>query len=185
MSNVNGKFDATPTESETTRTVGNFSHGSRETPETSASPMEVDRSEKARGHTSDRHVCGESDSPIVPGKPANNGRPQGQPPAELVEGRGLTEENAEPLLRVRTQRRHARSRGGLGVREAARRDKRMRFNNAKHPSSAASPLTGTVKGELFRPEEASRARTRRGDVGRVRGGAGTADRRSARTDSWQ
>ena len=36
MSNDNGKSDVTPTESETTGTVGNFSHGSRETPATSA-----------------------------------------------------------------------------------------------------------------------------------------------------
>jgi hypothetical protein len=32
MSHVKGKFDVTPTESKTTGTVGNFSHGSRETP---------------------------------------------------------------------------------------------------------------------------------------------------------
>ena len=48
MTNVNGKSDMIPTESETTSTVGNFSHGSRETPATSSSPMELDRSEKAR-----------------------------------------------------------------------------------------------------------------------------------------
>ena len=35
MSNDRGEFDAAPTESETTGTVGNFSHGSRETPVTS------------------------------------------------------------------------------------------------------------------------------------------------------
>ena len=80
MSNVNGEFDDTPTESETTGTVGNFSHGSRETPAPSASPMEADRSEKARGHKPDMHGAGESDSPIVPRKPANKG---GVPPPAL------------------------------------------------------------------------------------------------------
>lgn len=91
MTSDNGEFGMNPTESKTTRTVGNFSHGSRETPATSASPMEADRSEKARSHKSDMHVAGESDRPIVPQKPANNG---GVPPsAESVEGRGLTEEN--------------------------------------------------------------------------------------------
>ena len=73
MSNVHGESDMTPTESKTTGTVGNFPHGSRETPATSASPMAADRSEKARGHKSDMHVAGESDSSIVPKKPANKG----------------------------------------------------------------------------------------------------------------
>jgi hypothetical protein len=130
MSNANGKSDVTPTESETTGTVGNFSHGSRETLATSASPMEADRSEKARGHKPDTHVARESDSPIVPKKPANKG---GVPlPAESVEGRGLTAENAEPSLLDRTQRRNSngtpfvpRPRGLLGVREAARKDKKL------------------------------------------------------------
>ncbi len=64
MSNINGESDVTPTESQTTGTVGYFSHGSREIPATSASPMKVDRSEKARGHKSDMQVVGESDSPV-------------------------------------------------------------------------------------------------------------------------
>ena len=121
MANVKGKFDTTPTESKTTSTVGNFPHGSRETPAISASAMEADRSEKARGHNTDMDVTGESDSSIVPKKPANKGRvPR---PAELVEGRGLTKENTEQSLLDRTQCRNAhgtpfvaRSRGLLGVR---------------------------------------------------------------------
>jgi hypothetical protein len=125
MSNEDGEFDKAPTESKTTGTVGNFSHGSRETPVTSVSCMEADRSEKARGHKSDMDVTGESHSPIVPKKPANKGLVPG--PAELVEGRGLTKENAEQSLLDRIQRRRsdgrpfvARSRGLLGVREAVR-----------------------------------------------------------------
>jgi hypothetical protein len=63
MSNEShGESDVTPTESKTTDTVGNFPHGSRETPETSVSCMEADRSEKGRGHKSDVHVTGESHS---------------------------------------------------------------------------------------------------------------------------
>jgi hypothetical protein len=120
-----GEFDETPTESKTTGTVGNFPHGSRETPLTSVSFMGADRSEKARGHKSDMHVIGESDSFIVPKKPANKGRvPR---PAELVEGRKLTKENTEQSLLGRTQSRKsngrplvARSRGLLGVRETVR-----------------------------------------------------------------
>jgi RNA-directed DNA polymerase len=137
MSNVKGKFDTTPTESKTTGAVGNFAHGSRETPETSVSSMEADRSEKARGHKSDMHVTGESYSSIVPKKLANKGRvPR---PAESVEGRGLTKENTEQSLLDRTQSRSsdgrpfvARSRGLLGVREAARKDRRMKFTSLMH-----------------------------------------------------
>ncbi len=73
------------------------------------------------------HVPGKSDSSIVPKKQANN---DGVPlSAEPVEGRELTEENAEQSLLDRTQRRAPRLRGLLGVREAAQRDKKMRFNN--------------------------------------------------------
>ena len=157
MSNVIGEFDVAPTESKTTRTAGNFPHGSRETPAASAAPMATDRSEKARCHKSDAHAAGESHSPIVPEKPANNGGVP--PPAEPVEGRGLTKENAEQSLLVRIQRRNAdgmpfvpRSRGLPGVRQAARKDRKMRFTNLLHhltPRTAAS--------ELLRVEEASRA----------------------------
>ena len=125
MSNDQGEFDKACTESKTTGTVGNFLHGSRETPATSVSLMEADRSEKARGHKSDMHVTGESHSFIVPKKPANKGRVPG--PAESVEGRELTKENTEQSLLDRTQSRKtgwrafvARSRRLLGVREAER-----------------------------------------------------------------
>ena len=138
MSNEHGESDDTPTESETTGTVGNFPHGSRETPETSVFfSTEADRSEKARGHSTDMDVIGESDSFIVPEKPANKGGvPQ---PAELVEGRELTKENAEQSLLDRTQSRkvdgtpfEARSRGLLGVREAARMGRKQKFTSLMH-----------------------------------------------------
>ena len=120
MSNVHGEFPITPTESQTTCTVGNFPRGSRETPETSVS-QEADRSEKARCRKSDVYVSGESDSSIVPGKQTNKGSLL--PPAESVEGRELTEENTQELLPDRTQRRAPGSRGlPGGVRDAAHRD---------------------------------------------------------------
>ena len=134
MSNDHGKFDETCTESKTTGTVGNFPHGSRETPATSVSCMGADRSEKARSHKSDVDVGGESHSSIVPEKPANKGRVP--LPAELVEGRGLTKENTEQSLLGRTQSRksngrpfEARSRGLLGVREAVRLHVNIRGKN--------------------------------------------------------
>ena len=137
MSNVNGKLDATPTESETTGTVGNFSHGSRETPATSTARMAADRSEKARCQHADMHVAGESDRLIVPEKSANN---RSVPlPTESMEGRGRTEESIGPLLRDRTQCRNAdgspfvaRSRGLPGVRAAAQQDKTLKFTSLLH-----------------------------------------------------
>ena len=137
MSNNNGESDVTPTESETTRTVGHFPHGSRETPATFTSSMGADRSEKARGHKSDRHVAGESDSSIVPKKPANNGSVP--LPAESMEGRELTKENTGQSLLDRTHRRSSdgtpfvpRSRGLLGVRDAAQKDKQLKFTSLLH-----------------------------------------------------
>lgn len=137
MSSDTGESGVSPTESKTTRMVGNFPHGSRETPATSVAPMAADRSEKARCHKSDTHGTGESHSSIVPEKPANNG---GVPlPAESVEGRGLTEENTEQSLLARTQRRNAdgspfvpRSRGLLGVRQAAQKDRKLKFTCLLH-----------------------------------------------------
>ena len=138
MSSVIGKSDVTPTESETTGTIGNFPHGSREAPETSAAHA-TDRSEKARCHKSDMHVAGESDSSIVPEKPANKGGVA--LPAELAEGRELTKENTGQSLLDRTQRRNsdgtpfeARSRGLLGVRGAAQRDYRRRRSSTRIPT---------------------------------------------------
>ena len=116
MSNVNGEFDVTPTESETTGTVGNFPHGSREAPETSAAHA-TDRSEKARCHHPDMHVSGESDSFIVPKKQANNG--SGPLSAEFVEGRRLTEENVWQWRLDRTQCRTFQ--GVLAARRASNR----------------------------------------------------------------
>ncbi len=99
MSSVHGKFGVAPTESETTRMIGNFPHGSREAPETSAAHA-ADRLEKARCRTSDVYVSGESDSFIVPKKQAN--KDSGSLSAESVEGRGLTKENVEQSLLDRT-----------------------------------------------------------------------------------
>lgn len=125
-SNDKGESDVTPTESETTRTAGNDPRGSWEIPETSLS-KDMDRSEKARRHKADVYVPGKSDSPVVPEKQANNA---GQPTAaESVEERGLTEKNAKQSPLNRTQSRIIRSRGLYGIREAARQDRKMRFNN--------------------------------------------------------
>jgi retron-type reverse transcriptase len=99
--------------------------------------MAADRSEKARCHKSDAHVAGESHSPIVPEKPANKGGVP--PPAESAEGRGLAKENTEQSLLGRIQSRKAdgtpfvpRSRGLHGVRQAARKDRNLKFTGLLH-----------------------------------------------------
>ena len=134
MSNARGKSDVDPTESETTRMVGNFPSGSREILEASTSPMEVDRSGKARGHNPDMHVSGKSDKFIVPEKLVNSDVMPSS--LESMEGRSLTNEKAEhkPLDRAQTrttdeQLSGPRSRGLLGIREAAQKDKELKFHN--------------------------------------------------------
>ena len=140
MSNDHGESDVSSTESETTRTVGNFPHGSRETSATFAS-LEADRSEKTRCHTSDMHVAEESDGFIVPEKRMNNIGVL--PVAESVEGRRPTEENARQSLRDWTQRQLPRLRGRSGVRETAR---------TQSVASTSSSKAGAVCGSSARTD---------------------------------
>lgn len=68
-----------------------------------------------------------SDTPIVPGKPPNKGKP-----AEVVEERGVAKGNVEEAPADRGQNRTPASKGLQGIREAARKDKRMRFTSLLH-----------------------------------------------------
>ena len=134
MSYVKGESDVNPTESETTSMVGNFPNGSREIPAVSNSSMELDRSGKARCHNPDMHASGKSDKCVVPEKSANlDGLP---PSSESMEERHLTNEKAEQKSLDRAQNRNTdgkpsrpRSRGLLGIREAAKKDKDLKFHN--------------------------------------------------------
>jgi RNA-directed DNA polymerase len=121
-------FDAA--ESKTPSMRGNSLRGNRETPATSSTGGGEERPEKAHCRTADAHVAGESDGPIVPEKRANKAGPTTA--AESVEGRGSTKGNALQTTAGRTQRREPASRGLWGVREAARRDKKMRFTALLH-----------------------------------------------------
>jgi len=71
---------------------------------------------------SNMHVGGESDSRAVPAKCLNKG---GKPSAEGMEGRRLTKENSEQATASETQSWINASNSLLGVREAAKRDKRL------------------------------------------------------------
>ena len=117
-------------ESETLSMCGNSMHGNRETLETPPPNGGGGRSEKACCRTTDVHVCRESDGPIVPKKRANNAGPTAA--AESVEGRGLTKGNAARTLLAPDTGPEKRGMGLGGVREVAKRDKKMRFTALLH-----------------------------------------------------
>ena len=92
------------------------------------------RSEKAMRRTSDTHVGGESDGRVLPTKCPNN---DGAPSAEGMEGRRPTKENTEQTTAPRTQSRTRASSGLLGVRQVARKDKRIQFTALLHHATVA------------------------------------------------
>jgi RNA-directed DNA polymerase len=74
---------------------------------------------------------GKSDGPIVPMSPANNGDTES--PAESAEGRGPARRNIKQSNLDRTLKpNYRRSRGLLGVREAARNRRELKFSNLLH-----------------------------------------------------
>lgn len=76
-----------------------------------------------------KHGSGESYSGVVLTKQPNK---SGEPPAEAVEGRPLTKENMGQPNQHRTQSRERRPSGLDRVREAAKRDKKIRFTALLH-----------------------------------------------------
>jgi group II intron reverse transcriptase/maturase len=76
------------------------------------------------------HVSRESDGPIVPKKQTNKAGPKAA--AESVEGRGSTKGNAQRTLLAPDAEPGKRGMGLWGVRDAARRDKKMRFTALLH-----------------------------------------------------
>jgi group II intron reverse transcriptase/maturase len=87
------------------------------------------RSEKAVRRTPDMHVSRESDGPIVPKKRANKAEPSA---AESVEGREPTKGKTTRTLLAPDSGPGKRGMGLWGVREAAKRDKWMRFTALLH-----------------------------------------------------
>jgi RNA-directed DNA polymerase len=128
MSDANRKPPMDAAESKTLRMRGNSLRGNRETLETPVS-QDAGRSEKA-SRTADMHVSRESDGPIVPEKRANKAGPKAA--AESVEGRGPTKGNAERTLLAPDTEPGKRGMGLWGVREAAKRDKKLRFTALLH-----------------------------------------------------
>jgi len=113
---------------------GNFKRENREIPK--ASGDESDRSANATGGTADVNAEGSSswfmaDGSIVPAKAANKGG--AEPSAELPEERGPAKRNIDQDTLRRTQSREKRRSCGLaGVRDAARKDGKLRFTALLH-----------------------------------------------------
>jgi RNA-directed DNA polymerase len=112
-------------ESETLGMCGNSMRENREALQTPTDDR-VGRSKKAKSRNVDMHVCGESDGLIVPTKRANKADAN-ELAAESAEGRRSTKGNAPQAHSCRTQSRGSESQGLWRVRQAARRDRRMRF----------------------------------------------------------
>ena len=84
---------------------------------------------------------GKSDRPVVPKKLANKGC--GEPrPAERVEGRGLAKGNPDQQNRDRTQNRRDLQNALERVRQAAQRDKGLRFTTLWHHVYGVDRLRG-------------------------------------------
>jgi RNA-directed DNA polymerase len=94
-----------------------------------AAAVAAGRLEKAMSRESDMHAGGESDGCVVPTKGPNKG---GRPPAEGLEGRRPSKENIGQATAPRTQSRISELSDLLGVRKAARKDKRTRFTALLH-----------------------------------------------------
>ena len=128
-------------------------------------PVEVaGRLEKAMSRKSNMYADWESDGCVIPSKCPNKG---GQLPAEDMEGRQPTKENIGQATAPRTQSRISELSDLLGVRKAARKDKRTRFTALLHHVTA-----NLLLGQLLRPEAGCRARSRWRVVARVRDGPG-------------
>ena len=92
-------------------------------------PTRQDRSAKAINRTADMNVQEQSDCAVVP---MNQPNKEGQPSAEVGEGRAQTEENIVPSSMRPTQSGKRMSQGLNGVRQAAKDRKQERFTALLH-----------------------------------------------------
>lgn len=94
-------------------------------------PRPGGRSENVADGTAEMNADRKSDGSVVPTKPANKGG--AEPSAESVEERDPAKKNAEQEALRRTPSRNKRkSRGLIGVREAARKDSKLVFTALLH-----------------------------------------------------
>ena len=122
---ANRKPCSDPARSETLCMSGSNLHRSWEV---SAVPVKLTGGAGKGNRNPAINAAEKSDTPIVPEKPPNKGKP-----AEEVEGRGVAKGNAGEPPACRTQSREQASKGLEGIREAARKDGRLRFTALLHP----------------------------------------------------
>lgn len=124
----NRKSCTDPTRSETLCMSGSLSHGSSEISSVSGA-IWPDGAGKVNDRNPAIDADEKSDTPIVPKKLPN----KGDDPAEAMEGRGVAKGNANETPASRTQCRDKSASMGLeGVREAARRNRKLRFTALLH-----------------------------------------------------
>ena len=104
-------------------------HENRETSRAPRSNQDRGRSEQAPSRTADMHALEESDRAIVP---MNQPNKEGQPSAEVGEGRARAKENIGQSHTSPTQSGERVSQGLSGVREAAQRRRQERFTALLH-----------------------------------------------------
>ena len=121
----NRKSCSDPARSETLRMSGSNLHRSWEISTVPAVYCGLDG--EGASHNAVIHAVEKSDTPILPKKQSNKGQP-----AETVEGRGVAEGNAGEPPAGRTQGRETASTGLEGIREAAKKDGRMKFTALLH-----------------------------------------------------
>ena len=117
-----------PAQSQTPGMSGNSMRENRETPLVSGSSR-PDRLEKATSYKTSMNASGESDEQVVPAKHSNK---EEQSTAESVEGSCSTKGNIDEANTIRAQNREIVSRGLVGVREAARGEKKQKFTALLH-----------------------------------------------------
>jgi len=108
---------------------GNFTRENREVPSTPDTQSCAGRLEKDLIQKSNMHVDGKSDGRAVPTKCPNK---SGNPLAEGAEVRRPAKENTEQTTASQTQSWGNALSGLRGVREAAKRDKRLQFTALLH-----------------------------------------------------
>ena len=121
----NRKSCSDPARSETLRMSGSNLHRSWEI---STAPAEYGGlGGEGASHNVATDAVEKSDTPVRPKKRPNKGKP-----AEAVEARGVAEGNVGETPAGRTQSRGTASMGLEGIREAARKDGRMKFTTLLH-----------------------------------------------------
>jgi retron-type reverse transcriptase len=118
-------------ESENPSMSGNFKRENREISHASQRTFAWERSANVSDGTADAYAGEKSDGTVVPAKSANNEAAEAS--AESMEERVPAERNAEQTDSDRTPSRSKRESQGLhGVREAARKDRTLKFTALLH-----------------------------------------------------